>query len=104
LRDRRSPVPFFQGGPERSLERAEPLFIWPPLVEAFTVDRAADLLGTDGSHRPLIEWKLRQASSNSGRDNEQVPDFAFNVVDHPFVDHPVDLAGLNSSISRRSRT
>ena len=61
---RGSLVPIFQRGPERRLQRAKPLLVRPPLVEAFAIDRAADLLGADGPDRPLVGMEFEQASSN----------------------------------------
>src|SRR4029450_6787103 len=63
---------------------------------AFTVDRAANLLGTDGPYRAFagveIEARLVEFQAEIV---EQAPDLALNVVDQPIVNHPVDLAALD---------
>src|SRR6202142_4792967 len=48
-----------QSVPEAILERAQPGFVIPPLVEAFAADGPSHLLGTGRAHVPLGLVKLQ---------------------------------------------
>ena len=82
-------------GTERGLERVEPGFVVPPVVECVPENRLAHLFGTRRADRTFVLVEAQASGlERQAAVLEQPAHLALGVVDHALVDHAVDAAGL----------
>ena len=80
-------------GTECGLERTQPGFVVPPLLDAVPVDGLADLLGARRAHRTLVLEEAQAARlERQTAVVEQPAHLGLGVLDHALVDDAVDAS------------
>ena len=76
------------------LQRIEPDFIGAPAFQAVAIDRLSDLLRARRIDRPRILVEVQASGIKwQVQPSEQMPHFAFDIVDEVLVTYPVNEAG-----------